>query len=149
MTPQTSTRIRASVRSDSARCFEKIITIAGIVSFDGKDNIIRIEHLRYALAVVMNSTADLIRRSESIMLELSKDNSDRYEGLKSIVTERVLAGDSRTAIKRFVSRETTYKQADAERMIQEMLKQGVIAEVKGKRGGISYKLTGEEGGELC
>lgn len=131
------------------RCFEKIITIAGIVSFDGQDNIIRIEHLRYALAVVMNSTADLIRRSESIMLELSKDNSDRYEGLKSIVKERVIAGDSRTAIKRFVSRETSYKQADADRMIQELLKDGIIEETKGKRGGVAYRLTDEEGGELC
>lgn len=128
------------------RCAVKVAKIAGILA--SYDKVITEDHLRYAVALTIKSTSDLMMRADSLSGAKSKAMEERIEGIFSMVKEYVKRGMSKTAIVRGVAKDGGYKRADVERAIDKLLSDGIIClNEKAKRTShnvIIYKLTNHE-----
>ena len=128
------------------RCAVKVAKIAGILACD--TGVITMEHLRYAVALTIKSTSDLMMRADSLSGANSKSNDRRVEGLESLVREYVKRGMARKAIIIGVAKDGNYKRADSERMLDKLIEDGeVIEDKEAKRTSnraIIYKLVNDE-----
>lgn len=128
------------------RCAVKVAKIAGVLACD--TGLITMEHLRYAVALTIKSTSDLMMRADSLSGAASKSNDRRIEGLESLVREYVKRGMARKAIIIGVAKDGNYKRADSERMLDKLIEEGQVVEDKeAKRTSnraIIYKLTNDE-----
>lgn len=128
------------------RCAVKVAKIAGILACD--TGVITMEHLRYAVALTIKSTSDLMMRADSIAGAKSKAMEERIEGIFSMVKEYVKRGMTKTAMVRGVAKEGGYKRADVERCVEKLLSDGIICiDENAKRTShnvIIYKLTNDE-----
>lgn len=106
------------------------------------------EHLRYAVALTIKSTSDLMMRADSISGAKSKAMEERIEGIFSMVKEYVKRGMTKTAIVRGVAKEGGYKRDDVKRCIEKLIEDGVIEkDESAKRTSnavVIYKLTNDE-----
>ena len=106
------------------------------------------EHLRYAVALTIKSTSDLMMRASSLSGSNSKSNDRRIEGLQAMVIEYVKRSIARKALIRGVANDGKYKQADAERMLDKLISEGlVLVDNEAKRTSnraIIYRLANNE-----
>lgn len=129
-----------------SRCSVKVAKIAGILAADTGQ--ITMEHLRYAVALTIKSTSDLMMRASSLSGSNSKSNDRRIEGLQAMVIEYVKRSIARKALIRGVANDGKYKQADAERMLDKLISEGlVLVDNEAKRTSnraIIYRLANNE-----
>lgn len=128
------------------RCAVKVAKIAGILA--AYDKVISEEHLRYAVALTIKSTSDLMMRADSLSGSKSKAMDERIEGIFSMVKEYVKRGMTKTAIVRGVAKDGGYKRADVERTIERLISDDIISiDNDAKRTShnvIIYKLSNDE-----
>lgn len=128
------------------RCAVKVAKIAGVLA--AYDKVITEEHLRYAVALTIKSTSDLMMRADSLSGAKSKAMEERVEGIFSMVKEYVKRGMSKTAIVRGVAKDGGYKRSDVERTIEHLISDGSIsiddAAKRTSHNVIIYKLTNDE-----
>ncbi len=128
------------------RCSVKVAKIAGILACD--TGVITMDHLRYAVALTIKSTSDLMMRADSLSGANSKSNDRRVEGLESMVREYVKRGMARKATIVGVANDGKYRRSDVERMLDKLIEDGVVVEDKeAKRTSnraIIYRLANDE-----
>ena len=128
------------------RCAVKVAKISGVLACD--TGVITMEHLRYAVALTIKSTSDLMMRADSLSGARSKAMEERIEGIFSMVKEYVKRGMTKTAIIRGVAKDGGYKRDDVKRCIEKLTEDGVIVkDENAKRTSnavIIYKLINEE-----